>query len=101
MGNGADFGEFHLHLFYLFSISNQFQSSRYPEKHYAWLKKTLRRTFVSLGKTVFSPFGLKNTTVFPQETKVCLRVFLHLTQCFQPEGPYIYIFWARVVTLER
>ena len=25
MGNGADFGEFHLHLFYLFSISNQLQ----------------------------------------------------------------------------
>ena len=27
------------------------------EKHYAWDKKTLRRTFVSLGKTVFSPFS--------------------------------------------
>ena len=26
MGNGADFGEFHLHLFNMFSISNQFQS---------------------------------------------------------------------------
>jgi hypothetical protein len=37
------------------------------EKHYAWDKKTLRRTFVSLGKTVF-----------PQETKVRLRAFLSL-----------------------
>ena len=27
---------------------------RQAEKHYAWAKKTLRRTFVSLGKTVFS-----------------------------------------------
>ena len=26
MGNGADFGEFHLHLFHLFSISNLFKS---------------------------------------------------------------------------
>ena len=92
---------------YTFSIGFPFQINfnligiLQSEKHYAWHKKTLRRTFVSLGKTVFSPFGLKNTTVFPQETKVCLRVFLHLTQCFQPEGPYIYIFWARVVTLER
>ena len=41
-------------------------------------KKTLRRTFVSLGKNVFSPFDRKITTLFPQETKVRLRVFLSL-----------------------
>ena len=32
MGNGADFGEFHLHLFYLFYISNPFQSTLDSEK---------------------------------------------------------------------
>ena len=34
------------------------------EKHYAWVKKTLRRTFISLGKTVFSPFGRKKQPFF-------------------------------------
>ena len=34
------------------------------EKHYAWVKKILRRTFISLGKTVFSPFGRKKQLFF-------------------------------------
>ena len=36
----------------------------HAEKHYAWFKKTLRRTFISLGKTVFSPFGRKKQSFF-------------------------------------
>ena len=40
------------------------------EKHHAWGKKTLRRTFVSLGKTVFSPFDLdRKNNRFPAGNK--------------------------------
>ena len=48
------------------------------EKHYAWDKKTQRRTFVSLGKNCFFSLRSKKQPFFPQETKVRLRVFLSL-----------------------
>ena len=45
------------------------------EKHYAWAKKTLRRTFVSLGKTVFSPFGRKKQPFFLRKQKFASEFF--------------------------
>ena len=45
------------------------------EKHYAWAKKTLRRTFVSLGKTVFSPCGRKKQPFFLRKQKFASEFF--------------------------
>ena len=45
------------------------------EKHYAWAKKTLRRTFVSFGKTVFSPFGRKKQPFFLRKQKFASEFF--------------------------
>ena len=45
------------------------------EKHYAWHKKTLRRTFVSLGKIVFSPFGRKKQPFFLRKQKFASEFF--------------------------
>jgi hypothetical protein len=38
-------------------------------------KKTLRRTFVSLGKTVFSPFGRKKQTFFLRKQNFASEFF--------------------------
>jgi hypothetical protein len=45
------------------------------EKHYAWGKKTPRRTFVSLGKTVFSPHGRKKQPFFLRKQKFASEFF--------------------------
>ena len=45
------------------------------EKHNAWHKKTLRRTFVSLGKIVFSPFGRKKQPFFLRKQKFASEFF--------------------------
>ena len=45
------------------------------EKHYALAKKTLRRTFGSLGKTVFSPFGRKKEPFFLRKQKFASEFF--------------------------
>ena len=49
----------------------------YPSgwKHYAWVKKTLRRTFVSLWKNCFSPFGRKNNHFFLGKQKFASEFF--------------------------
>ena len=49
----------------------------YPSgwKHYAWVKKTLRRTFVSLWKNCFSPFGQKNNHFFLWKQKFTSEFF--------------------------
>jgi hypothetical protein len=45
------------------------------EKHYAWRKKTPRRTFVSLGKTVFSLFSRKKKPFFLRKQKFASEFF--------------------------
>ena len=49
----------------------------YPSgwKHYAWVKTTLRRTFVSLWKNCFSPFGRKNNHFFLWKQKFASEFF--------------------------
>ena len=60
MGNGADFGEFHLHLLYIFYISNPFQSTLDSEKDleqginvtHRIFGKMIRRILPRMGRTM-------------------------------------------------
>ena len=48
------------------------------EKHYAWDKKNSEKNICFPRKNCFFSLRSKKTTIFPQETKVRLRVFLSL-----------------------
>ena len=61
----------------LWGVREWNRKKMYPSgwKHYAWVKKTLRRTFVSLWKNCFSPFGRKNNHFFLGKQKFASEFF--------------------------